>query len=145
MRPSVQRRRPESTGARTRRKSIYGPVTEAVYYLSAIIMCVGLAMQSLEQGKTSCMGRIGYMAADIGCFVNAVVFCSIITPRHVIWLKARYGRICIPIFWDLQPFTEEEVCWATKDGVLTRVGNDMIRMIPTPTKAPTLVYPSQSY
>uniref|UniRef100_A0A0A8ZI82 Uncharacterized protein n=1 Tax=Arundo donax TaxID=35708 RepID=A0A0A8ZI82_ARUDO len=91
-RPKAQERRPESTGACSRKDGVC-PVTTHILIFFSMVIVLGTLMQVLAPENKSCEGRIGSMLTDIGSFHCSVIFCSVTFPDFVILLRPSYANV----------------------------------------------------
>ncbi|KAL6596189.1 hypothetical protein ACP70R_047553 [Stipagrostis hirtigluma subsp. patula] len=87
-RPEAQRRRPESSGARTRARCAY------VLLTSLMIGTVCMLMLLLAPAKDSSeRRRVVFMLADIGCFLHSVTLCFVVFSEILIRVRAMYAKL----------------------------------------------------
>ncbi|KAL6598560.1 hypothetical protein ACP70R_046259 [Stipagrostis hirtigluma subsp. patula] len=87
-RPEAQRRRPESSGARTRARCAY------VLLTSFMIGTVCMLMLFLAPAKDSSeRRRVVFMLADIGCFLHSVTLCFVVFSEILIPVRAMYAKL----------------------------------------------------
>ncbi|TVU05931.1 hypothetical protein EJB05_49117, partial [Eragrostis curvula] len=84
-RPAAQGRLPaESTGPRACLNGFCGPVAARVFRVLWVFLAVALVIRMLGPAKGSCAAKVASVLGDIGCFLHAVMDCSIVFTNYVV-------------------------------------------------------------